>query len=89
MDETGGLVPYEVLVTRSSVVAVDGYHVRVAAVSDVIAAKTYTNRAKDLDALPELREIEREVEPRPPSAEFISAPDNGDAALEQYFGLEP
>ncbi|MGC2487009.1 MAG: hypothetical protein WA359_12280 [Acidimicrobiales bacterium] len=75
--------------TRSSVVAVDGYHVRVAAVSDVIAAKTYANRAKDLDALPELREIKREVERRPPSVEFISAPDTGDAAVEQHIDLEP
>jgi hypothetical protein len=81
-------VPYEVLVTRSSVVAVDGFHVRVAAVSDVIAAKTFANRAKDLDALPELMVIEREAEPRSPSASFFSASDAGDAARDQQFGLE-
>jgi len=74
-DETGGPVPYEVLVTRSSVVAVDGYHVRVAAVSDVIAAKTYANRAKDLEALPELKLIESEAQSRPPSTQFINATD--------------
>ncbi len=87
-DKTGGPVPYEVLVTRSSVVAVDGFHVRVAAVSDVIAAKTFANRAKDLDALPELREIEGEAKTRPPSTRFISAPASSDAAVEQHFDLE-
>lgn len=87
-DESGGPIPYEVLVTRSSVVAVGGFHVRVAAVSDVIAAKTFANRAKDLAALPELMVIEREAEPRPPSAWFISASDVGDVAIDQHFGLE-
>lgn len=85
-NETGGPVPYEVLVTRSSVVVVDGYHVQVAAVSDVIAAKTFANRAKDREALPELKVIESEAEPRPPSARFISAPDVGGADVEPTFG---
>ncbi len=87
-NETGGPVPYEVLVTRSSVVAVDGYHVRVAAVSDVIAAKTFANRAKDLDALPELMVIEGETEPRPPSARFFNTPDVSGAVEEPPFEPE-
>jgi hypothetical protein len=87
-NEAGGLIPYEVLVTRSSVVAVDGYQVHVAAVSDVIAAKTFANRAKDLEALPELMVIESEVEPRPPSARFISEPHIGGADVELPFEPE-
>lgn len=47
---------------------------RAAAVSDVVAAKTLANRAKDGDALPELMVIEREAEPQPPSR-LISASD--------------
>ena len=87
-NETGGPVPYEVLVTRSSVVVVDGYHVHVAAVSDVIAAKTYANRAKDREALPELKVIASEAEPRMPSVRFISARDDGGADVEPSLGPE-
>lgn len=90
-NETGGPVPYEVLVTRSSVVDVDDYHVRVAAVIDVIAAKTFAHRAKDLDALPELMEIEAEADSRPPSARMISAADTSgpgpEPPLEPEFDL--
>ena len=71
----GGPTTYELLVTRSSVVVVDGYHVRVAAVSDVIASKTYANRPKDLEALPELKLIESEEKSRPPSTQFNNATD--------------
>lgn len=87
-NEAGGPVPYEVLVTRSSVVAVDGYRVHVAAVSDVIAAKTFANREKDIEALPELMMIESEVEPRPPSARFTSESDVGGADVESPFRPE-
>ncbi|MHB2029328.1 MAG: hypothetical protein ACYCPT_10995 [Acidimicrobiales bacterium] len=60
----------------------------VAAVSDVIAAKTFANRAKDLEALPELMVIESEVEPRPPSARFFSARDVGGSVVEPSVGPE-
>jgi len=57
-DHEGRSVPYEDLLTRSSVVRGDGFVVHVASVDDIIAAKTYANRNKDLEALPELREIQ-------------------------------
>jgi hypothetical protein len=81
-NETGGPIPYEVLVTRGSIVAVDSYHVHVAAVSDVIAAKTFANRVKDLEALPELKAIQSAVEPRSPSIQFMNEPDVGGAVVE-------
>jgi hypothetical protein len=62
-DTSGSSVPYEVLVTRSSVVDGWGHHVQVAALTDVIAAKTFANRAKDREALPELIAIERGEQP--------------------------
>ena len=36
----------------------DGFSVHVASVDDIIAAKTFANRVKDREALPELFEIQ-------------------------------
>ena len=57
-DIAGRSVPYEELLTRSTVVQGEGFLVHVASVDDIIAAKTFANRDKDRDALPELLEIQ-------------------------------
>lgn len=54
----GRSVPYEELLTRSIVVRGDGFMVHVASVDDIIAAKTFANREKDREALPELLDIQ-------------------------------
>jgi predicted nucleotidyltransferase len=53
-DSTGRSVPYEELITRSTVLRGDGFVLHVASLDDVIAAKTFANREKDREALPEL-----------------------------------
>jgi hypothetical protein len=50
----GKSVPYEDLVSRSLVIRGDGFLVNDASVDDIIAAKSFTNREKDREALPEL-----------------------------------
>jgi hypothetical protein len=70
-DLQGAPVPYEELLSRSLVVHGDGFVVHVASVDDIIAAKTFANREKDLEALPELLDIqerERGVRKFPSSA---------------------
>ena len=57
-DFEGRSVPYEELITRSLVVRADGFTVHVASVDDIIAAKTFANRDKDREALPELVDIQ-------------------------------
>ncbi len=57
-DLEGRSVPYEELLTRSMIVRGDGFSVHVASVDDIIAAKTFANRDKDREALPELFEIQ-------------------------------
>ena len=65
-DSEGRSVPYEELVTRAMIVRGDGFSVHVASINDIIAAKTFANRDKDREALPELLEIqERERSERP------------------------
>ncbi|MGH9108118.1 MAG: hypothetical protein ACRDY3_01410 [Acidimicrobiales bacterium] len=55
----GHLVPYDELVTRSTVIRGDGFVVRIAALEDIIVAKERASRSKDHDALPELRVVRR------------------------------
>lgn len=57
-DFEGRSVPYEDLLTRSMIVRGDGFVVHVASVDDIIAAKTFANRDKDREALPELLDIQ-------------------------------
>jgi hypothetical protein len=57
-DFEGRSVPYEELVTRSMVVRGDGFVVHVASADDIIAAKTFADRDKDREALPELLDIQ-------------------------------
>jgi predicted nucleotidyltransferase len=57
-DFEGRSVPYEMLVTRSMIVRGDGFAVHVASVDDIIAAKTFANRDKDREALPDLLDIQ-------------------------------
>jgi hypothetical protein len=59
-DFDGRSVPYEELVTRSLIVRGDGFAVHVASVDDIIAAKTFANRDKDREALPELLKIQEQ-----------------------------
>ena len=53
----GHLVPYEELATRATVLYGDGFTIRAAALEDIIRAKERANRAKDREALPELRAL--------------------------------
>ena len=57
-DNVGRSVLYEELLTRSTIIRGEGFSVHVASVDDIIAAKTFANRDKDRDALPELLEIQ-------------------------------
>ncbi len=57
-DSEGRTVPYEDLLMRSMIVRGDGFAVHVASVDDIIAAKTFANRDKDREALPELLDIQ-------------------------------
>ena len=58
-DTAGRSVSYEALIARSMVLQGDGFVLRVASIGDVIAAKTFANREKDREALPELLELQR------------------------------
>lgn len=58
-DSADWSVPYEELITRSTVLQGDGFVLHVASLDDVIAAKTFANREKDREALPELLELQR------------------------------
>ena len=51
-------MPYEELLARSTIIRVESFLVHVTSVADIIAAKTFANRDKDRDALPELLEIQ-------------------------------
>jgi hypothetical protein len=53
----GRLVPYEELVERANDLWGAGFVVRAAGLDDIISAKEHAGRAKDLEALPELRRI--------------------------------
>ena len=57
-DFEGRSVSYEELLTRSIAVRGDGFAVHVASIDDIIAAKTFANRYKDREALPELLDIQ-------------------------------
>jgi len=57
-DFEGRSVPYDDLLTRSMMVRGDGFVVHIASVDDIIAAKTFANRDKDREALPELLDIQ-------------------------------
>jgi hypothetical protein len=51
------LVPYEELITRATLLYGNGFTIRAAALEDIIRAKERANRAKDREALPELRAL--------------------------------
>lgn len=53
----GRLVPYEELMERSTVLEGQGFFIHAASLDDIIHAKERANRPKDLEALPELRDI--------------------------------
>jgi hypothetical protein len=53
----GRLVPYAELLEHSGVLQGDGFVIRVASLEDIILAKERADRAKDRDALPELRAL--------------------------------
>jgi predicted nucleotidyltransferase len=53
----GRLVPYEELVERANTLQGDGFVIRAASLPDIISAKERANRAKDREALPELRAL--------------------------------
>jgi hypothetical protein len=57
-DLNGQSVPYEELIKRSTMMKGDGFVLRVASLDDIIAAKTFANREKDREALPELLDIQ-------------------------------
>jgi hypothetical protein len=53
----GRLVPYEELVARATLLQGKGFTIRAAALEDIIRAKERADRAKDREALPELRAL--------------------------------
>jgi hypothetical protein len=53
----GRLVPYEELVVRATLLYGNGFTIRAAAPEDIIRAKERADRAKDREALPELRAL--------------------------------
>lgn len=53
----GSLVPYEELAKRATLLQGEGFVVRAAALDDIITAKERADRAKDREALPELRAL--------------------------------
>jgi len=53
----GHLIPYEELVLRATLLYGNGFTIKAAALEDIIRAKERANRAKDREALPELRAI--------------------------------
>ena len=53
----GHLVPYEELAGRAMVLRGDGFVIRAASLEDIIRAKERADRAKDREALPELRAL--------------------------------
>jgi hypothetical protein len=68
-DPDGRLVPYEELVVRATLLFGNGFTIRAAALEDIIRAKERADRAKDREALPELRALRdaSAVEDTPPS----------------------
>lgn len=58
-DRQGTRQKYEDLLARSSRIDADGVSIRVASLDDVIASKEWAGRAKDREALPELKELAR------------------------------
>jgi hypothetical protein len=61
-DSSGRSIPYEELISRSTVLRGDGFVLHVASLDDVIAAKTFANREKVREALPELLSLQRRPE---------------------------
>jgi predicted nucleotidyltransferase len=85
-DFEGRSVPYEELLTRSIAVHGDGFVVHVASVEDIIAAKTFANREKDREALPELIDIEKRE--RSPLNEQSQSGPEADVNRNHDFGIE-
>jgi hypothetical protein len=53
----GRLIPYEELAIRATLLYGNGFTIRAAALEDIIRAKERADRAKDREALPELRAL--------------------------------
>jgi hypothetical protein len=68
-DRVGHSVPYEDLITRSVILEGDGFNLQMASLDDIIAAKTFANRPKDLEALPDLLSIQNRVSGFSPPAD--------------------
>jgi hypothetical protein len=62
--EPAGLGGYDQIVERAETFDIDGVHVRVAALRDVIRSKEAANRQKDQAALPHLYALEDEIAAR-------------------------
>jgi len=56
-DSTGGRHPYSDLARRSVEISVGDVVVHIAALRDIVESKAFASRPKDLEALPELREL--------------------------------
>jgi hypothetical protein len=85
-DIEGRSVPYDGLLARSIVVQGDGFVVHVASIDDIIAAKSFANRDKDLDALPELIGI-REQGLSQPTGQCRSGPED-EVSGNRDYGIE-
>ena len=56
-DAQGGRHAFEDLAQRAITIAVGDVAVRVASLEDIVSSKQFASRAKDLEALPELRSL--------------------------------
>jgi len=63
------LARYEQLIVNATIVDVDGLHVAVASLADIIRSKEIADRPKDRDALQQLRAIERRYQQHKPDRE--------------------
>ena len=61
-DATGQPVDYDQLARRSVLTPTGAIRIRVASLDDLIDSKTYVDRDKDREALPELHELRRRLE---------------------------
>lgn len=56
-DVSGARLPYASLLQRSTHIAVGSLTVHLASLDDIVASKEFAGRPKDLEALPELRQL--------------------------------
>jgi hypothetical protein len=63
------LARYEQLIVNATIIEVDGLHVAVASLADIIRSKEIADRPKDRDGLHQLRAIERRYQHQETSRE--------------------